>query len=63
MESKFNEGDIIRHKTSDEKIVILKVLKDRWFRWRQKYVVRWFNSVTKDYHSGRAYENELYKNE
>ncbi len=60
--SKFNEGDIVKHKASDEKIVILKILKFRWFRIRQKYIVRWFNSKNQEYHIGSAYENELYKN-
>ena len=58
---KFTGGDLTYHQTSSEKIVILKVLKKRWFRHEQKYKVCW--SSVKDeqieYHYGIAYENEL----
>lgn len=57
--NKFDEGDVALHLASGEPFVILKVLKKRWFRKRQKYIVRWYNSATKGYEGGRVYESEL----
>ena len=62
--TKFIEGQVVRHKASDRKFVILKVLRKRWFRKRQKYVARWFSEIRQESHgysTGRVYENELYE--
>ena len=61
MNNKYQEGEQVFHACSSEPMVILKVLKKRWFRKRQKYVVTWFNKITGEYINGRAFEIELRK--
>ena len=63
MINQFNAGDVLGHKADGRKIVILKVLKRRWWRKEQKYVVRWYEQIKGDtgYHEGIAFEIELEK--